>query len=113
MLLQPLRWRCVECVIHHEQDHDVREKQHHIYVVQTRVISWGDLYCCLLPQSEALQACSSVFLIATVYNVVSFQSSPDIPICIISSALILLNFNFASFIRLITCSISALECGIG
>jgi len=25
-LLQPLRWRCVECVIHHERD--VREEQH-------------------------------------------------------------------------------------
>jgi len=25
MLLQPLRWRCVECVIHHERD--VREEQ--------------------------------------------------------------------------------------
>jgi len=27
MLLQPLRWRCVGCVIHHERD--VREEQHH------------------------------------------------------------------------------------
>jgi len=26
VLLQPLRWRCVECVIHHERD--VREEQH-------------------------------------------------------------------------------------
>jgi len=25
-LLQPLRWRCVECVIHHERD--VCEEQH-------------------------------------------------------------------------------------
>jgi len=25
-LLQPLRWRCVECVVHHERD--VREEQH-------------------------------------------------------------------------------------
>jgi len=25
-VLQPLRWRCVECVIHHERD--VREEQH-------------------------------------------------------------------------------------
>jgi len=25
-LLQPLRWRCVDCVIHHERD--VREEQH-------------------------------------------------------------------------------------
>ena len=30
--LQPLRWRCVECVIHHERD--VREEQHHIYVAR-------------------------------------------------------------------------------
>jgi len=26
-VLQPLRWRCVDCVIHHERD--VREEQHH------------------------------------------------------------------------------------
>jgi len=25
-MLQPLRWRCVECVIHH--DRDMREEQH-------------------------------------------------------------------------------------
>jgi len=28
VLLQPLRWRCVECVIYHKWD--VREEQHHI-----------------------------------------------------------------------------------
>jgi len=32
-LLQPLRWHCVECVIHHEQD--VHEEQYHIYMVRT------------------------------------------------------------------------------
>jgi len=50
MLLQPLRWRCVECVIHHEQD--VREEQQYIYVARTsnnRVIAVHELYCCLLP----------------------------------------------------------------
>jgi len=39
-LLQPLQWRCVKCVIHHERD--VHEEKHHIYVGQTsnnRVIS--------------------------------------------------------------------------
>jgi len=62
MLLQPLRWRCVECVIHHEWD--VHEEQQYIYVVQTsnnRVTSSGDLYCCLLPQCEALRTCRSGF----------------------------------------------------
>jgi len=29
-VLQPHRWRCVDCVIHHERD--VRGEQHHIYV---------------------------------------------------------------------------------
>jgi len=33
MLLQPLRWQCVECVIHHERD--VREEQQYIYVART------------------------------------------------------------------------------
>ena len=38
------------------------------YVTRTsnnRVISLGDLYCCLLPQCEALRTCRSRFLIAT------------------------------------------------
>ena len=30
ILLQPLRWCCVECVIHHERD--VSEEQHHSYM---------------------------------------------------------------------------------
>ena len=29
-VLQPLRWCCVECVIHHERD--VREEQHYTYM---------------------------------------------------------------------------------
>ena len=40
----------------------------HIYVARTsnnRVISSGDLYCCLLPQCEALRTCRSGFPIAT------------------------------------------------
>ena len=62
VLLQPLWWRCVECVIHHEQD--VREEQQYIYVARTsnnRVIAAHDLYCCLLPQCEALCTCRSCF----------------------------------------------------
>jgi len=50
MLLQPLRWHCIDCVIHHERD--VREEQQYIYVVRTsnnRVIMVRGLYCCLLP----------------------------------------------------------------
>jgi len=31
VLLQPLQWCCVDCVIHHEQD--VREEQKYICVV--------------------------------------------------------------------------------
>jgi len=29
VVLEPLRWCCVDCVIHHERD--VREEQHHMY----------------------------------------------------------------------------------
>ena len=66
MLLQPLCWRCVKCVIHHERD--VREEKHWIYVARTsnsRVIAARDLNCCLLPQCEALHTCHSGFPIAT------------------------------------------------
>jgi len=62
VVLQPLRLRCVECVIHHERD--VHEEQQYIYVPRTstgRVIMTCELYCCLLPQCEALRTCRSGF----------------------------------------------------
>ena len=65
-LLQPLWWCCVDCVIHHEWD--VREEQHHTYMCREqaiRVIMACELYCCLLPQYEALRICRSGFPIAT------------------------------------------------
>jgi len=67
MLLQPLWWRCMECVIHNEQD--VCEEKHYTYVARTsntRVISSADLYCCFLPQCEALRRCRSGFPIGTI-----------------------------------------------
>ena len=73
-VLQPLQWCCVKCVIHHERD--VREEQHHIYVARTcnnRVIMACELYCCLLPQCEALRTCRSGFPIATAET--SFRMS--------------------------------------
>jgi len=57
-VLQPLCWRC----IHHERD--VHEEEHRIYVVRTsnnRVIAAHELYCCLLPQCEALSTSYSGF----------------------------------------------------
>jgi len=75
MLLQPLRWCCVDCMIHHERD--VREEQKYMYVARTsnnRVILSGDLYCCLLPQCEALHTCRSGFPIATVYIAIQIVS---------------------------------------
>jgi len=71
LMLQPLHWRCVECVIHHERN--VCEEQHHIFVARTsnnRVIAVHDLYCCLLPQCEALHTCHSSFPIAALEEIV-------------------------------------------
>ena len=65
-VLQPLGWRCAECAVHHKWN--VREEQHHIYVVRTsnnKVIVACDFYCWLLPQCEALITCHSGFPIAT------------------------------------------------
>jgi len=94
MLLQPLRWCSVDCVIHHERD--VREEQKYMYVAWTsnnRVISSsGDLYCCLLPlllaasfkagnlpllkpRCKALRTCRSGFPIATVRSTSSHSVS--------------------------------------
>ena len=40
-VLQPLRWRCVKCVIHHERD--VREEKHCIHVTwcEQAIIEWS------------------------------------------------------------------------
>ena len=37
LVLQPLRWCCVDCVIHHEWD--VREEQHHTYMWREQAIT--------------------------------------------------------------------------
>ena len=62
-VLQPLRWRCVECVLHHERD--VREEQKYIYMWRKqaiiREIAMYALHCCLLPQCEVLRTCRSGF----------------------------------------------------
>ena len=67
MLLQPLRWCCIDCVI---TTNGMCVKNNTImYVARTsnnRVISSGDLYCCLLPRCKALRTCRSGFQIATV-----------------------------------------------
>jgi len=71
MLLQPLRWRCDDCVIHHKRD--VREEQQCIYVALTSnnsVIAANDIYCCLLPQCEALRTCTSGFYDRSIMNCV-------------------------------------------
>jgi len=36
LVLQPLRWCCVDCVIHHEWD--VREEQHHTHMWREQAI---------------------------------------------------------------------------
>jgi len=57
----------LECAVHHERN--VSEQKHYIYVAWTsnnRVISRGELYCCLLPQCEALHTRRSGFPIATL-----------------------------------------------
>ena len=65
--MQPLRWCCVECVIHHERD--VREEQKYIFVVRASKSERDcehDLCCCLLPRCEALRTCRSGFPITTL-----------------------------------------------
>ena len=60
MLLQPLRWCCVKCVIHHERD--VREEQHHTYMWREQAtIEWSwhvnsIVACC---HSAKLCACAA------------------------------------------------------
>jgi len=40
VVLQPLRWCCVDCVIHHERD--VGEEQHHTYIWREQaIIEWS------------------------------------------------------------------------
>jgi len=49
-------------MIHHERD--VREEQKYMHVARTsndRVITSGNLYCCLLPRCEALRTSARDF----------------------------------------------------
>ena len=65
-LLQPLRWYCVYCVIHHERV--VCEEQKYICVARSsknKRDATHDLCCCLLPRCEALRTCRSGFPIET------------------------------------------------
>ena len=63
VLLQPLRWHCVDCVIHHERD--VSEEQKYLCAWREQAIATHDLYYCLLPRCEALHTCRLEFPIAT------------------------------------------------
>ena len=80
LLLQPLRWCCVDCVIHHERD--VREEQKYMYVARTsnnRVISIvaccrGAKLCAHAAQDFRSQHCHHVvdrspwYLFSTVFS---------------------------------------------
>jgi len=63
MLLQPRRWCCVDCVIHHQWD--VREEQEYICVARASN-SKRDCDAWSLPRCGALRTCRSGFLIATI-----------------------------------------------
>jgi len=61
----------LKCAVHHERN--VREEKHPFYTARTssnRVIVACDLYCCLLPQCEALHTCRSGFPIAAVSSLI-------------------------------------------
>jgi len=75
IMLQSLRWRCAQCTIHHERN--VREEQHHIYLARTsnnRMISSGELYCCLLPQRAFSDRNNSNKIYFWTNKIVSFQT---------------------------------------
>jgi len=76
MLLQPLRWHCVECVIHHG---DVREEQKDVSVARASNNKRDCVVCCcLLPQCEALRTCRSGFPITTGAYFHAFQTNGQI-----------------------------------
>jgi len=80
MLLQPLQWHCIECVID-QTINGMYTKNIYINVARTsnnRVILSGDLYCCLLPQCEALRICRSGFPIATLTLIRAYKYSKDV-----------------------------------
>ena len=59
VLLQPLRWRCVDCVIHHEWD--VREEQK---------------YTCVVWASNNKRDCDTWYLLLLAATVWSFAHMP-------------------------------------
>ena len=76
VVLQPLWWHCIECVIHHKQD--VREEQQYIYVAQTsnnkRLWHMISIVACCY-RCEALRTCHSVILIASAHIIITKRLS--------------------------------------
>ena len=66
MLLQPLRWCCVDCVIHHERD--VREEQHHTYTSREQaIIEWSRWsYLCEWPLIMLVNLVNSWWCLLTI-----------------------------------------------
>ena len=57
MLLQPLWWCCVDCVIHHERD--VCEEQHHAYMWREQVIiEWSWHVNCIVACYHRTKLCA-------------------------------------------------------
>ena len=58
IVLQPVRWRCVKCVIHHERD--VHEEQQYLYVARTS--NNGVIVACKQARSHGGWAFGQIFL---------------------------------------------------
>jgi len=57
MLLQPLRWRCTECAVHHERN--VREEQHRIYLWREQAITeWSRRLISIVACCHSVKLCA-------------------------------------------------------
>jgi len=57
LLLQPLRWCCVDCMIHHEWD--VREEQKYMYVARTsNIIEWSRRVIAIVACCHSAKLCA-------------------------------------------------------
>ena len=57
VLLQPLRWCCVDCVSHHERD--VREEEHHTYTWREQaIIEWSWHVNSIVPCCHSAKLCA-------------------------------------------------------
>jgi len=101
LLLQPLRWRCVDCVIHHERD--VRKEQQYICVARTsanKQSEWLRRMIAIVASCHSVKLCAHAaraFPIATLCCVTIERQKSGRATNVLSETFVIQRLNYPSF----------------